>query len=166
MARKAEEINDIEIHIADSWTTYKNEVWKNIYKEWEIKWCEDERHRLTKEFYPTPTKRQIKEVMALSRQDMKLWVEIVTGQNNLNYVQSKIYNISPTCRFCEEEDATFFHILTECPAFALERHDILLSRCINKEDWKLYQILKLAKLKPIKEALSFEQPQFLLRSHN
>ena len=31
MARKAEEINDIQIHIADSWTTYKGEVWKNIY---------------------------------------------------------------------------------------------------------------------------------------
>ena len=146
--------------------TLQNELMSHIYKKWTDRWQGKYRFRLTKLFYLEPSKQKNKQIMKLNRDQMTLWIEIITGQNNLNYVQSKIKQISPTCRFCEEEDETFFHILTECPAFALERHDILLSRCINKEDWKLYQILKLAKLKPIKEALSFEQPQFLLRSHN
>ena len=32
LARNADNINDIQLHIADSWTTYKQEAWSNIYK--------------------------------------------------------------------------------------------------------------------------------------
>ena len=112
---------------------------------------------MTKEFYPIPDKKKCKEIMNLNRPDMKLWVEIVTGQNNLNYIQSKIYEISSQCRFCEEEDETFYHILTECPVFADSRAEILLTRASSIDDWKLHQILKFAKTPQLKYALSFEQ---------
>ena len=92
---------------------------------------------------------------------MTTWVEIVTGQNNLNYIQNKIYPmLSPLCRFCEEEEETFFHFLTDCPVFNEKRSEILLSRDVKPEDWKMYQIIKLAKVNDIKNALSFDQPQF------
>ena len=71
-------------------------------------------------FYPAPSKQKTKEVMNLTRKQTSLYVELITGQNNLNYIQSKIKEISPECRFCEEEDETFPHILNECPVFSKE----------------------------------------------
>ena len=110
-----------------------------------------------KRILPQTGQKKCKEIMNLNRPDMKLWVEIVTGQNNLNYVQSKIYEISSQCRFCEEEDETFYHILNECPVFADTRAETLLTRASSIEDWKLHQILKFAKAPQLKYALSFEQ---------
>ena len=92
---------------------------------------------------------------------MKLWVEIVTGQNNLNYVQSKIYDISPMCRFCLETDETFYHYLTECPALLELRATHSLTWQPKIDDWKNEKILKFAEEGIIHKALSFEQPQFL-----
>ena len=60
-------------------------------------------------------------ILKLTRKQTSLYVELITGQNNLNYVQSKIKEISPECRFCEEEDETFPHILNECPVFRQRR---------------------------------------------
>ena len=86
---------------------------------------------------------------------MTKWIEIITGQNNLNYVQSKIYDIQPECRFCEEEDETFAHLLLECPVFRQTRSEILLTHNINIEDISMQQILTFANIPVIKNALSF-----------
>ena len=93
--------------------------------------------------------------MKLDRKQMTLWVEIITGQNNLNYVQSKIKQISPTCRFCEEEDETFPHILNECPCFMEFRCEILQARATEIEDWTIENILRFANHPSIQTALSF-----------
>ena len=88
---------------------------------------------------------------------MQMWIEIITGQNNLNYVQSKIYPISSECRFCEEEEETFYHLLIECPVFNDTRSEIVLTRNCTIEDWDIGKILKFAKIPAIKLALSFEE---------
>ena len=111
---------------------------------------------MTKEFYPKPRRNRQKEINTLNRKDMTLWIEITTGQNNLNYVQSKIYCISPECRFCLEEDETFYHLLTECPCFQDTRSNIILTRNGTIEDWTIKQILQFAKLPQIQTALSFD----------
>ena len=103
--------------------------------------------------------------MNLSRKNMTTWIEIITGQNNLNYVQSKIYNIDPICRFCNEEDETFIHLLNECPCFREIRCEILLSRATAIEDWTMENILKFANLKQIKYALSYEGQTRLFLQH-
>ena len=90
---------------------------EKCYQKWTDRWLGVNRFRLTKMFYPAPSKQKTKEVMKLSRKQTSLYVELITGQNNFNYVQSKIKEISPEYRFCEEEDETFPHILNECPVF-------------------------------------------------
>ena len=95
--------------------------------------------------------------MKKSRKQTTLWVEIITGQNNLNYIQSKVKDISPTCRFCEEDDETFSHLLNECPCFMELRCDILHSRATAIEDWTMDDIFRFANHKSIKFALSFQQ---------
>lgn len=63
-----------------------------------------------------------KYVRQLARTDLSLLIQGITGQNNLNYLNNLITpQISPLCRFCEEEDETFEHILTDCPVFYIQR---------------------------------------------
>ena len=119
--------------------------------------CEN-RFRLTKLFYPAPSKQKTKSVMTLSRKQASLYVELITGQNNLNYIQSKMREISPECRFCEEVDVIFPHILNECPVFRQRRCDILLGEATTLSKWKVHAIIKFAYHVSILTALSFDQP--------
>ena len=91
---------------------------------------------------------------------MRRLLELITGQNNLNYVQSKIYpgEISELCRFCEEEDETYEHLLNECPCFNTYRREILMMNkpIIKTLDWKAKTILDFSYIPVIDEALKFE----------
>ena len=94
-------------------------------------------------------------VNKLSRSNLSLLIQIVTGQNSLNYLTNKI-NPSHTdqCRYCEEEEETFIHILNECPVFHELRQNLLRGIPIeNTNNWKPLTILKFAKEPQIMEAL-------------
>ena len=54
-------------------------------------------------------------------------LKAITGQNKLNYIPSKIPPgvIIEQCRFCEEEDETFAHLLMECTCFISYRQEVL-----------------------------------------
>ena len=91
---------------------------------------------------------------------MRRLLELITGQNNLNYVQSKIHpgDISELCRFCEEEDETFAHLLNECPCFLSARRDILRNMpIINTIKWKPQTLLAFSNLEGIDDALRVDQ---------
>ena len=49
--------------------------------------------------------------------------ECTTGHNILNYLQSK--HVTELCRFCEEENEIFDHILNEYPCVQQARFDML-----------------------------------------
>ena len=87
-------------------------------------------------------------------------LELITEQNNLNYVQSKIYPgvISELCRFCEDEDETFAHLLNECPCFITARRDILRNIPIIKTvKWKPQTLLAFSNIESIDDALKVDQ---------
>ena len=92
-----------------------------------------------------------KQLMKESRTQTTIWIEIITGQNNLNYIQSKMKNISPNCRFCEEEDETFEHLLLECVVFNQARRDIFKMESIV-DKWNPQAILKFIYLPDILES--------------
>ena len=63
-------------------------------------------------------------------------------------IESKAPNmqtsLSPLCRFCEEENETFQHLLNECPCFVSYRRDTLLNKpVINTLDWNAKTLLQL-----------------------
>ena len=90
---------------------------------------------------------------------MRRLIELISGQNNLNYVQSKIFpdTVSELCRFCEEEEETFEHLLNECPCFISYRRDILQGKLIVKTlEWKAKTLLEFSYIPIIDEALKFE----------
>ena len=58
---------------------------------------------MTKIFYPHPHKGKSKELLHLSRKQSRRFIEIVTGLNNLNYIQYIVTGQEDLCRFCEED---------------------------------------------------------------
>ena len=105
---------------------FKTQVTEITYKLCTDEWQRHPTCRLSKNFLPFPCKRKRKDILKLSRSQIRRLLELITDQNNLNYVQSKIHpgTISELCRFCEEEDETFAHLLNECPCFLTDRRNI------------------------------------------
>ena len=109
----------------------KNEINKQMedkcIEHWSSKWKQYKHCRQTKNFYPTPSKALQKEMSKLSRSALATLIKIPTGQKkNLNYLTSIIYpGHSELCRFCEEDDETFIHLLNECPVFREHRLALL-----------------------------------------
>ena len=88
---------------------------------------------------------------------MRRLIELITGQNNLNYIQSKVNQGLTTelCRFCEEEEETFAHLLNECPCFNTYRRDLLQNKpVINTLKWKATLLIQFSRIEVIDEALT------------
>ena len=140
--------------------TTKNDVnnkIENYYNRlWEERWKTDQTCRQTKYFYNKPNPELARKVGNFSRKDLSLYIELITGQNNLNYVQNKMRNEDEQylCRLCEEEEETFIHLINQCPALHEERREILLNQEVSEAtEWKPSRILKFAKIPQIQEAL-------------
>ena len=143
--------------ISPPYSHFKSALWEVMYNIWGREWTDNPTCRLSKNFLPKPCKRKSKEILKLSRSQMRCLIEIITGQNNLNYryVQSKIDpTISELCRFCEEEEETFEHLLNECPCFNSNRREILGNKLIIKSlDRKPQTLLEFSRIPAIEEAL-------------
>ena len=114
---------DNSIHI--NTRTTRNQIRACIanytFHKWREKWQAINKYRQTKIFYPHPDRGKYRQVKMFSRKELQLYTQAITGQNNLNYLNSIIVTgYTSMCRFCEEEDETFSHLVGECPVF----HDL------------------------------------------
>ena len=76
--------------------------------------------------------------MKLAKSQLTRLIEIVTGQNYLNYMRSKTFKDEEEelCRFCEEESETFDHLLVFCPVFWRERAKLFKGGlALENETW-------------------------------
>ena len=78
LARDAEDLEDIDFHIAESWTHFKSLLEGKCYQKWTDRWLAENRFRLTKMFYPAPSKPKTKELMKLTRKQTSIYVELIT----------------------------------------------------------------------------------------
>ena len=79
---------------------------------------------------------------------------LITGHNALNYHRNKIdREIDYECRFCQEDDETTWHILTECPVFLRSRRDIFLGKQITDGQWTVPELVEFSELKDLALAL-------------
>ena len=97
-----------------------------------------------------------KRTCKLARSQLTLIIQTITGQNKLNYLSHKINpHISELCRFCEEEEETFIHLISECPVFTELRLEVFKRRAFTSlEEWKPHQLLKFAQHPQIYAALT------------
>ena len=154
LARNAAYHNIVNFSIAPPFSVVKSRLNQRIVEEWNDEWCRDESCRMTKIFYPTVHKGKAKELCNLSRDKSRMLIEIITGQNNLNYIQNKINGQNNLCRLCEEEEETFDHFVKDCPCLWQERRDHFgLNHITNTHDWEINKLIKYSELQAINDAL-------------
>ena len=106
-----------------------------MYEIWHREWQDHPHCRMSKTFVPKPSPSKSRLLLHLSRGQMHRLIELITAIIILiTYKVKLILSTSPlyVCRFCEEEDETFAHLLNECPCFLTYRRDILLNKPIIK----------------------------------
>lgn len=107
---------------------------------------------MSKLFYPTVHKSKSKELC--NRDNSRRFIEIVTGQNNLNYIKNKILGQNHLCRLCEEEEETFDHFVSDCPClWQIRREYFGINPVIHTHNWKLNTLLSFSKVPAINAAL-------------
>ena len=94
----------------------KNTLARTTLIKWGEYWNNRPDCRQTKLWFPKPDPLRTKQVLALSRKDFGLVTRWVTGHCYLARHQSLLYNNSPTCNLCQEEEETPWHLLWDCPA--------------------------------------------------
>ena len=77
----------------------KSGVKNYLYHKWREKWTALKKCRQTKLFYPQPDRSKFKQVKYFTRMGLKLYIQAITGQNNLSYLKKSV------------EDETLSHIV-------------------------------------------------------
>ena len=136
-------------------TEMKNRVKQYFYEIWERDWTEYKGARMAKQFYKKPDSTQAKYVIKLSGMELSRFLRLVSGHNGLFYFKSKIDSeINPECRFCLEENETFYHLITDCPTFKQSRDSIFLDETIDtSETWSVRNMLDFSYLPGVREAI-------------
>ena len=82
-------------------------------------------------------KNKAKGILRLSRSNLTLLIRAITNHNFLGAHQNKVdTNISTCYRFCEEENETFVHLLTDCRVLRQTQQDIFLDTPpLEQSDW-------------------------------
>ena len=124
---------------------------------WSFQWSRYHDGRQSKQFYKHPDRSKAKYSYHLSRQELGRLIRITTGHNNLFYHRSnvdKTRGTSPLCRFCQEENETFYHFANNCPCFRLSRfHYFQNDSCFNNGKWSIRQLLDFSYIPSINAAL-------------
>ena len=139
------------------WAVVKSQIHTLYTQKWTNQWTSHNSCRQTKNFFPTPSASQSRATLKHSSRNLRLLIEAITGQNNLNYLQSKInpHTDPSLCRFCEEEDETFIHLINDCPCFLSLQRDLFAYKEIhNTLNWDPKLLLRFIHHLPILEALS------------
>ena len=157
LAKKgAESTNPLKmLQIPKSTAAIKNEILTYVYRMWTNQWMSSPQARETKKFYLGPNRNKAKYVYKLARLELGRFVRVITGHNNLNYFQTRIGLWgNRLCRFCEDRDETFWHLITDCPRLRHTRQDILKDRLpSNDMSWSVRDILDFSYFPSVDAAL-------------
>jgi hypothetical protein len=132
----------------------KNLCQEKLRKEWNLEWLRYEGARMAKLFIKGHNKARSKEILKRGCRMVGMLVRALTGHNALNYFCSKIDpEIDPNCRFCEEEQEEFWHLVTECPVFRSTRVSIFCERDPSCGDWDVSKLIDFLNNIDINEAM-------------
>ena len=107
-------------------------------------WTSSSHYKPTKLFYNSPNKNKSKYVLKMGTAMLGAWIKGITGHNNLAYFQSKLNpEIDPTCRLCEQENETLYHLMTNCEATSPLQMDIMQNKNpLPDMSWSVIEINK------------------------
>jgi len=121
-----------------------------IRNSWMQRWQGQDKYRMTKQFLSGPNKQAGIRACNLSKSSLSRLIQLITGHNFLSYFQFKLDpTINPLCRMCSEENETFHHLLTDCPALAMMRRDMFLDKPPARDNWKPRELINFSMEEPI-----------------
>ncbi len=127
--------------------TPKLTIRNHFHKKWCRQWKKSGEFLHTKKFYPRPSNRMSRALGKISREQLSLLVQVITGHCNLLY-HARHYKESPEtedtlCRLCLEDDEKPWHILTDCPALSVRRETLFgwTSVLTNTVSWSPQRLL-------------------------
>ena len=118
-------------------------------------------------FYSGPDSARAKEVCNLSRAKLARFIRLISGHNSLFYFRNKVDpDVNPICRFCLEEDETFFHLVTSCPRFWNTRRELFQDSIITNDHlWSVNKLLEFSYSLGVQEALEGDTRIEIYRRH-
>ena len=132
----------------------KGSIKSHTIQKWNTDWSKYKEARMSKQFIKDYSQKRVKDAMSFGRRRLGTLIRIITGHNALNYFASKVdASRCSQCRFCLEEDETFWHFATDCPVFWKERRDEFVSMGQDMEKWEVGQLLQLSDQIKIAKAL-------------
>ena len=143
--------NKVECPVPISWA--KQLIKQGSYQEWTHRWYYSKTARQTKIWFPSLNRNFSRSLIHLDRADLGLTVEMLTGHNRLNRHESIVdKDVSPTCRLCEEEEESSYHIIGECPRLLHKRWEAFGEPFLDLDPvWKPRSFLKFLLTAKIKE---------------
>ena len=141
--------NKIDVSPPISWA--KQLIKQSSYKEWSQRWYSTKHYRQTKIWFPSLNRKFSRSLMNLNRTELGLSVQMLSGHNRLNYQEAKIdKGVNSSCRFCEEEDETAYHIVAVCPRLLHKRWECFKEPFLDEEPvwqpWSFLKFLRKAKI--------------------
>ena len=132
------------------WAIKKSKIQEHCDSLWKTRWDQIIGHAQSKRFLHHPDRNKARGILRLSRGYLTTIVRAITGHNFLGRHQNKVDpEISKICRFCEGEEETFYHFLTECEPLTQMRTDIFLDKPHPPDNsWSIFK-LKQFILEPI-----------------
>ena len=110
------------VHIAPPLSWAKGKISQFYQKSWDERWTNLNEARQTKIWWPCTNRMRSKRIFMLNRQDLGLSVQMIAGHNFLRRHEGLINpGADKSCRFCEEEEETSWHLIGECPSFWRKR---------------------------------------------
>ena len=142
----------IKVEIPLSKTEIDNTLKSLIYNKWQLRWTSSPDYKHSKLFLNKPDTTRAKKILQLPRLKTKRLVEIITGHNNLSYFQFKVDpDVNPLCRFCEEQNETFHHLVTDCPRLRQFRTDNI--KPFDGNSWSVAELLNFSYIPEINDYL-------------
>ena len=139
----ANELNKVELPPPKSTAMVK--ISNAMYKKWNQRWKSNPADfKATKIFFPELNRKRADALMKLDRYTLSNMIQIISGHNWLKYFEWKLDpKKDATCRFCQWEDETAWHLVGMCPVFWRARLDIFeVTHMEECPMWNVNQLLK------------------------
>ena len=128
-----------------SWA--KQQIENYSVNKWNSRWDSSKpKYRQTRNWYKKYNRKAAEFFISLSRQELGLVVQFLSGHNRLKRHQALLYphlELDEKCSKCKQKPETSWHLIADCPYFMSRRRDIFHVQDSLKEnpEWEPSQII-------------------------
>ena len=138
-------------------TKQKDKIKSYFLKKWSKAWNAYKEARQTKIWFPIPNIKKSLQLLKINRGNLSRLVQFLTGHNNLKRhrnIQNGV-NDPESCRLCQEDEESSYHVIAECPAMQYFRRKIFQAPTLLPDTpvWSVMQVNRFLRESPIGDML-------------